>query len=456
MKIIIAILVFTIIVVLHELGHFLLAKKNGVGVIEFSVGMGPRLVTVVKTESGFSVKFVPSQKYCESREDWKEHTWYSWKLFPIGGSCMMVGEDEANDAPNSFQKANVWGKIAIIAAGPIFNFLSAFIFAIILISMVGYNPTVVTYVDPSSDAGKAGIVEGDRITAVNGEKIHIGKDFNVYLRLHRVKDEPYTIKYITKKGEKKQAKVSPIYSYYRMGFSYTEGKTGPTVTDVEQGKPMEQAGVKVGDVITGMNGVKIEATKDLSAYEVFAAYLEEHPLTKETVTLTYERNGKETQVEVTPFYDTVTSFQIDLGEMKKGNVLQVMQYSVYEINFWIVSTIRSLGMLVTGGISTNEVSGVVGVVDVIGQTVDASANVRDAILNLLNISILLSANLGVMNLLPFPALDGGRLVFLALEVIRRKPVNQKMEGMVHLIGIILLMILMVLVTCNDIKRIFMR
>lgn len=133
-----------------------------------------------------------------------------------------------------------------------------------------------------------------------------------------------------------------------------------------------------------------------------------------------------------------------------------MQYSVYEINFWIVSTIRSLGMLVTGGISTNEVSGVVGVVDVIGQTVDASANVRDAILNLLNISILLSANLGVMNLLPFPALDGGRLVFLALEVIRRKPVNQKMEGMVHLIGIILLMILMVLVTCNDIKRIFMR
>ena len=142
--------------------------------------------------------------------------------------------------------------------------------------------------------------------------------------------------------------------------------------------------------------------------------------------------------------------------MKKGNVLQVMQYSVYEINFWIVSTIRSLGMLVTGGVSTNEVSGVVGVVDVIGQTVDASANVRDAILNLLNISILLSANLGVMNLLPFPALDGGRLVFLALEVIRRKPVNQKMEGMVHLIGIILLMILMVLVTCNDIKRIFMR
>ena len=113
-------------------------------------------------------------------------------------------------------------------------------------------------------------------------------------------------------------------------------------------------------------------------------------------------------------------------------------------------------MLVTGGVSKDDVSGVVGIVDMIGDTVDASRTTTDALLSLLNIAIFLSANLGVMNLLPFPALDGGRLVFLIIEVIRRKPVNQKIEGMVHLVGIILLMILMLLVTFNDITRIITR
>ena len=114
---------------------------------------------------------------------------------------------------------------------------------------------------------------------------------------------------------------------------------------------------------------------------------------------------------------------------------------------------KSLGRLVTGKVSKNDVSGVVGIVDYIGDTVDASQTAADALLNLLNIAIFLSANLGVMNLLPFPALDGGRLVFLFVEVFRGKPADQKIEGMVHLVGIILLMVLMIAVTYNDIARI---
>lgn len=451
MNIIIAILVFTVIVVLHELGHFLLAKKNGVGVTEFSVGMGPRLITLVKTEKGMCVKLVPSQKYCESREDWQEHTWYSWKLFPIGGSCMMVGEDEVNESPNSFQKANVWGKISIIAAGPVFNFLSAFVFAVILVAAIGYNPPEVTYVGKNSAAEQAGIQVGDTITAINGEKVRIGNDFGVYFSVNRVKKEPYTLSYTTKEGEKKEAKVSAFYSYYRLGFTYSVGNgEKPVVSSIEEGKPLDQAGVKVGDVITAINGVSFQKAEDM------AEYLSENPLSKEAVTVTYERDGKEREISATPFYDTKANFQISMAKREKGNVLQVVKYGAYEIRFWIVNTIKSLGMLATGGVSKDDVSGVVGVVDMIGQTVDASANATDALLNLLNIAILLSANLGVMNLLPFPALDGGRLVFLILEVIRRKPVDQKIEGTVHLIGIVLLMLLMVFVTYNDIARIFSR
>ena len=448
MNIIVALLVFTVIIVLHELGHFLLAKKNGVGVTEFSVGMGPRLITLVKTESGMSCKLLPSQKYCESREDWKDHTWYSWKLFPIGGSCMMVGEDEANEAPNSFQKKGVWARISIIAAGPIFNFISAFIFTIILLGCIGYNPSVVTYVSPDSSAAEAGIKEGDRITEINGEKIVIGSDYSVYFSLHNVGDEPLTVKYTTKEGEKKEAKVNPNYSYYRLGYSYGSSSADEPaiVSAIEEGSPMDKAGIKVGDTITSINGHKTDTVQSMSDY------LTENPLTEKTVTLTYVRDEVEKTIEVTPHYATVKSLQMSMGLREKGNIFKIVRYSASEIRFWIESTIKSLGMMISGNVSKDDVSGVVGIVDMIGTTVDASKTTVDVLLNLLNIAIFLSANLGVMNLLPFPALDGGRLVFLIIELFRGKPIDQEKEGMVHLIGIVLLMVLMIFVTYNDIAR----
>lgn len=448
MNIIIALLVFTVIVVLHELGHFLLCKKNGVGVTEFSVGMGPRLITFVKTEKGMTCKLVPSQKYCDSREDWKDRTKYSWKLFPIGGSCMMIGEDEVNEAPNSFQKKGVWARISIIAAGPIFNFISAFVFAIILLGCIGYNPSVVTYVSPDSSAAEAGIKEGDRITEINGDKIVIGSDYGVYFSLHKVGDEPLTVKYTTKEGEKKEAKVDPNYNYYRLGYSYGSNAKdeAATVSAVEKGSPMEKAGIKVGDTIVSINGEKTNTVKAMSEY------LEKNPLTKEPVTLTYVRDKQEKTVEVTPYYATIKSLQISMGLREKGNVFKVVRYGASEIRFWIESTLKSLGMLIQGRVSKDEISGAVGIVDMIGTTVDASKTTADALLNLLNIAIFLSANLGVMNLLPFPALDGGRLVFLVIELFRGKPVDPEKEGIVHLIGIVLLMLLMVFVTYNDIAR----
>ena len=114
MNIIVALLIFTVIVVIHELGHFFLAKKNGVGVPEFSVGMGPRIITYARTKKGGVVKLFCSQKDFESREDWQDVTKYSWKLFPIGGSCAMIGEDEENDAENSFNSKGVWARFSVV------------------------------------------------------------------------------------------------------------------------------------------------------------------------------------------------------------------------------------------------------------------------------------------------------------------------------------------------------
>lgn len=362
---------------------------------------------------------------------------------------MMEGEDEVNDAPNSFQKKGVWAKISIIAAGPVFNFISAFVFAIILIGCIGYNPAKVTYIAPDSNAAKAGIKEGDTITEIEGDKITVGGDFRVYFSLHNVGDGPLEVKYITKEGEKKVANIDPNYGYYSLGENYdiNADAEGAVISSLKGGSPMETAGIKVGDVVTSVNGHKMEDVKDISEY------LSKHPLTKKPVSITYERDGKEEAVTVTPVYMTMKSFQISMGDREKGNVFTVVRYAGSEIRFWIESTVKSLGMLISGKVSKDDVSGVVGIVDMIGNSVDSSKTISDALLNLLSIAIFLSANLGVMNLIPFPALDGGRLVFLFVELFRGKPLDQEKEGMVHLVGMVLLFALMIYATYNDIARI---
>ena len=144
------------------------------------------------------------------------------------------------------------------------------------------------------------------------------------------------------------------------------------------------------------------------------------------------------------------------GVREKGNVLESLKYSAFELKYWINTTFDSLKMLVTGRVSFNDMQGPVGIVKTIGDTYDESKSDGGfwVFVNMLNIAILLSANLGVMNLLPIPALDGGRLVFLVIEAIRRKRINPEKEGMVHFVGLMLLLVLMVVVMFNDVRQLF--
>ena len=149
-------------------------------------------------------------------------------------------------------------------------------------------------------------------------------------------------------------------------------------------------------------------------------------------------------------------FGISSSGYTKAGVLSALQYGAYEVKYWICTTLESLKMLLTGKIGLNQLSGPVGIVDVVDDTYKASKSYGGFAVSvqLLNIAILLSANLGVMNLLPLPALDGGRLVFLFVEAVRRKRIPPEKEGYVHLVGIALLMVLMVFVMYNDIRRVF--
>lgn len=425
LNILVAIIIFSVIVVFHELGHFLLAKKNGIEVTEFSLGMGPRLLSTVKG-----------------------NTRYSLKLFPIGGSCMMVGEDGEEEGPGSFGHASVWGRISVVAAGPIFNFILAFVFALIITSVMGYDPPKVLSVEENSPAEEAGLQEGDIITSFQGKHISIGRDISLYESLYGMQQDQ--IKMTVKRDGKKIDLNFKAASEkkYMLGFSYVpDGE--PEITEVFVDGAMMKAGVLAGDVITAVDGTKVSTGEELQAY------LEEHPLGENAVTITVSRDGNEKEFTVQPTVRTQvsTGFVYNLYR-EKTNFFGVLKYSAVEVRYWISSTIDSLELLIKGTFHVNDLSGPVGIVDAIGSSVEEAKSEGAVVMwmQMFYWAILLSANLGVMNLLPLPALDGGRLVFLLIEAVTKKKVNPNIEGMIHFAGFVLLMALMVFVFMNDLKR----
>ena len=425
MKILIALLVFSVIVLFHELGHFLLAKRNGIAVTEFSLGMGPRLLSTEKGE-----------------------TRYSLKLFPIGGSCMMVGEDEDDDSEGSFNNASVWARISVVAAGPIFNFILAFVFAMIITSVVGYDPARVLQVTEGSPAAQAGLKEGDIIKEFQGRHISIGRDLDSYMTLHGLKDEEISLTY-ERDGKKHDIQFQAnSESRYMLGFTYlSEGI--PEITQVMLNSAMTKAGVMPGDIIREINGTAVADSQEIQAY------LQEHPLDGTEITLGIERDGKVETISAIP----QMTKHVDSGFIyniyrEKTNFLGVMKYSAVEVRYWVSTTVESLMMLIKGQFSVNDLSGPVGIIDVIGDSYEEakSEGAMMVWMQMLYWAILLSANLGVMNLLPIPALDGGRLVFLLIESVRKKRLNPNVEGMIHFAGFVLLMMLMVFVMFNDFRR----
>lgn len=426
MIIIIAILIFSLIIIFHELGHFLLAKANHITVTEFAVGMGPILLKTTKGE-----------------------TTYALKLLPFGGSCAMLGEDEEETGEGSFNSKSVWARMSVVAAGPLFNLLLAFLLSIIVISYAGSGPARVIEVAEGSPEAAAGLEAGDVITSYNGRHISLGKELNTTVSMHGIPTDQIRLT-VKRDGETKEIVYVPtVTESYRLGFSYDDDEDGALIVSVEKGLPMEEAGIQAGDVVTGIDGTAIGSSQDLMDY------LADHPLTGESVTITYRHNGSERQAVMVPEMSSYASLNFSYSLREDQSSLGILKYSVLEVKYWVEMVIDSLGMLFTGEYHLSDLSGPVGVVDAIGKSIDSASSygIVMEIMTALNMAILLSANLGVMNLIPFPALDGGRLVFLVIEAVRRKPLKRDVEGMIHFGGLILLMVLMVYVLINDVGRI---
>ena len=224
----------------------------------------------------------------------------------------------------------------------------------------------------------------------------------------------------------------------------------PVVTVTEDGAAKE-AGMLTGDRIVSLNGEKIYLYKEMQLF----SYLNED----REVLVEFERDGKLQEVKVKPRYNEETGthlFGFYQHSYAEETGLARLKYAWYEMRFCAINTYKSLQALVQGRLGREDVAGPVGIVNVVDETYDATKEDGPlwVILNMLNIALLLSVNLGILNLLPLPALDGGRLVFLLIEVVRGKPVPPEKEGMVHFIGLIFFMALMVFVFFNDLRNIF--
>lgn len=429
-NVLLAILVISVVIIFHELGHFLLAKANGIEVIEFSLGMGPRLL---------------SRKFGKTR--------YSLKLLPLGGSCQMLGEDEGNNEPGSFSSKNVWQRISVVFAGPLFNFILAFSFAAIIIGYLGIDTPYVLSVDENV-AAQTDLQPGDIICKYNGHGISVGRELSLYEQLDGIDSEPITL-VVKRDGKEYTYTYNPVHiERYYLGIVYSAGEDlqEPMVlSEISKDGAAQKAGLRAGDVITAINGTEIATGQE------FSAYMEEHPLDGSEVSITYERDGVSNTIRLTPKFSD--SYSLGIGYnyygREKQSVFGVIKYSALEVKYWIKATVKSLIYMFQGKASSQDIGGPVRVVSEMSNVVEESYQTDGAIyamLNLLNWAILLSANLGVMNLLPIPALDGGRLLFFIIEVIRGKKMDPDKEGFIHMIGFVLLMILMVFIFFNDIRN----
>lgn len=239
-----------------------------------------------------------------------------------------------------------------------------------------------------------------------------------------------------------------VLALFVVGF----GGADPAIaSEVPTDSGAYEAGIRAGDHIVKLDGSRIYNFREISLFN----YMHND---KADVKVTYERDGKRKTVTVTRKKTESGSyaFGISKKESTKEGLWGTVKYSILEVRYQIKSTFLSLKYLITGRFKLNDLSGPVGIVNMIGDTYEQSLvyGIKTVVLSLLNFAIMLSANLGVMNLLPLPALDGGRLVFIIIEMIRRKKVPPEKEGMVHFAGLVLLMALMVIVMANDIKNIF--
>lgn len=429
MSILLTVLAFNFIIIIHELGHFVVARLAGVRVLEFSLFVGPKLFSIHRGETEYAIR-----------------------LFPILAYVKLEGEDQASDDQRSFSKKSVAARAAIIAAGPIANLLSSIIILTIVFSITGFNSTVVDSVGYGSPAYNAGIRSGDKVVGYADKAIYM--PMNVLEFMYVNKGAATDVEYMHN-GQLIKSVITPMVipaNRYALGFGTVDAYGSPNsniVSMVSSSSPAQTAGLQVNDKIIKMNSTNVETLNDMLDFI--------NNNGNKSITMTVIRNGAVVQLKPAVPMQNNNAEAYDIGITYKfvpANFIQALGNSVVFTYSTIRDVVYTVGWLIAGKVSIHQMTGPVGIVMTINDAASQGVNGMEKILSLLFMTAFISTAVGATNLIPFPALDGGRLLVLLVEAVRRKPLASNKEAVINSIGFLLLIIFAIFITSNDIIRIF--
>ncbi len=439
------ILALLLLVVVHEYGHFQVARWCGVKVLRFSFGFGKVI----------------------ARWHDKKGTEYAWSLFPLGGYVKMLDESEEevpeNERHLAFNNQSIWAKVAIVLAGPLFNFIFAFV-ALWLVLVIGMNSLapMIESVEPNSIAAKAGLSANQEIISLNDNKVNSWRDFQ-YLMMPLIGSKETVTLTVKSLSDGHQSQLSlPLMNWKldskkpdplkSLGIEPFIPTIPPIVGEVVPDSPAAKSGLQVNDTILTVDG------KRFDDWMFLVDFIKEHP--DSDLHLSIKRNGIEQPLLLrTGSQDNkgkiegfigVRSKKVDWPEhwlrLEREGPISAIGTAFKQTVQLSGTTLTLMGRLVTGKLGLNSISGPVGIAQGAGDSG------RSGFVYYLFFLALVSISLGVLNLLPIPMLDGGHLLYYAIEFIKGKPLSDKTKSIGIYFGIILLVALMCIALSNDISR----
>jgi len=428
--IIVGILILSVMMIVHELGHFLTGRKLGFKIEEFSIFMGPVLFS--RTSKGIK---------------------YNIKLLPIGASVRFAGEysedGTAFDEPGHFFNRPKWARAIVIATGPILNLFTGFVAFLLMFSIFGYTIPVLAQVNQGTLAYDAGLVAGERIVSLDGHVVRTTLDYSG-LEMFIAQDKPVSMEVTAADGTVRTVVLQPRkIDRYRLGISIqpVAAQKGVKISEVDQasnnGKPVLQS----GDILLAVNGIAYEDQAFAQTIETSAG---------QPITVTVSRDGQTIDLTMvaTRYQDAVARGIYFQGSRDIG---QAVGQAVLWCGSIIKVTLRSIGMMFTGAIKAQDtLSGPVGVVTIISDVVTAEQPIADKIYQLLWMFALISVSLGLMNLLPIPPLDGNHLLLIIIEAIRGKRLSEKAQNVIGMAGLGLIILLAAAGLIFDVLRLVNR
>jgi regulator of sigma E protease len=420
--------VLGVLIFVHELGHFMMARRIGVRVLTFSLGFGPRILSIKRGDT----------EYCIS-------------AIPLGGYVKMAGEnpeDNRTGASDEFLSKTKWQRFQVLVMGPVMNLaLALVVMAAVLyqgapVPAFETQPVVIGAFAENSVAQSAGLQVGDRITAVDGRSMENWKNFSMAVATRA--NRPIVLR-VERDGSVFERQMTPAaQSKYEIGDIGVLPNTHPHIRSVTSGDPAEKAGLKTGDVILAINGETVSFARQLS--ELISRQK------GEPITVRFSRNGQDQEVQITPVKRTDELWAIGIGISDQLTHVDPGVFEAFRMSLvqnWEATGLifRTLGGLFTGETSPKQLMGPVGIASLSGESAEAG------IIPLLGLLASISLNLGLLNLLPIPVLDGGHILILLLEGIARRDFSMRVKERMLFAGFVLLMLLMVTVIYNDLTRV---